>query len=70
MNFRFTKLSKETPVLKDKQNKPVQLKSSEKNRKLALQMANRPSVQAALKIKNVIHFVCFFNLILTILIKN
>jgi len=51
-------LAKETPVLKDTQNKAVQLKSSEKNRKLALQMANRPSVQAALKIKNVINF-CF-----------
>ena len=34
-------------------NKPAPMKASVKNRNLAMQMANKPSVQAALKIKNV-----------------
>jgi len=54
LHERFTKLAKLAPVLNDKiprvNNTP--LKSTERNRRLALQMANRPSVQAALRFKN------------------
>lgn len=60
--FRFTKLaaassSKEkAPPLRKLAPPPkiAPIKASAKNRNLAMQMANKPSVQAALKIKNVI----------------
>lgn len=56
LHDRFTKLAKtrvESPktAINTHINR-VQLQASAKNRRLALQMANRPSVQAALKIKN------------------
>lgn len=55
LHERFTKLSAESAASNVEKIKRVglaaSLKSSEKNRKLALQMASRPSVQAALRIK-------------------
>lgn len=58
LKFRFTKLAStaKTVVKKDqikRVNAGVPFKSSARNRNLALQMDNRPSVRAALKIKNV-----------------
>lgn len=56
LHERFTKLSNALAVSNIEKIKRVgpaaPLRSSEKNRKLALQMASRPSVQAALRIKN------------------
>ena len=63
---RFTKLAKTAkPIVKTDKIKRVgagvKLKSSARNRNLALQMGNRPTVKAALKIKNVtLRFSCLF----------
>jgi hypothetical protein len=59
LHDRFTKLAKSTTQNETKRigdkvgiNKAGIRPASAKNRKLAIQMANRPSVQAALRIKN------------------
>jgi hypothetical protein len=70
-NKRFTKLSAALAVSTEKIKRvgpAAPLRSSEKNRKLALQMASRPSVQAALRIKNVGDF--FFKIYLYFLREN
>lgn len=46
LHDRFTKLSKAKPTVSE--NKPAVLRASAKNRNLAMSMANKPSVQAAL----------------------
>ena len=68
LNERFTKMAKvkplKEPVTVVKKMNPV---ASIKNRRLAMQMANRPSVQAALKIKKVYQLIpCFFSKVLRI----
>jgi hypothetical protein len=56
LNDRFSKIDKQrqyaAAAASSTSNETAISEASEKNRKLALQIANRPSVQAALKLKN------------------